>query len=356
MAVDINDVLVKVQNLLNVEGRTPEEAASYVAKAHELLAKWDLTIESVHNLKADARTAIRESAASREVSGKPDGWKSDLLEEIAALFDCRVLWTSSYEEYTTKRGGTRDRYVRVGNLIGFGHDVEAAGYAHAFLVGEITRLAKEYARTHWDAIKELAREKGWSNHDAESVYVGRTGTHPLKAELTFIKGATQTASESVRTEIRRRNVERREQAEYNPNALVIQKGKEVEDFAYRRTHGGLSKEEYETKYYGTPEEREARRAAREREMAAEAARKAEERAKETPKERERREAREAREEAKRSERESREYAKWQQREWQRQMREARNTDHDALYAGQAAGRTIKVRRGIGGGNDTEAIG
>lgn len=326
----IDAILAKVQKMLNVTGRSPEEAATYVEAAHALLAKYDLTIESVHDLKADSRTAVRKAdAGTKTVEGKPDTWKADLLKAVAEAFECRVAWTRE----TVRTPGGKYRTESTGNLIGFGHDVEAAGYAQSFLIGEITRLAKEYSRVKWDEIKYLARDRGISNHDAESIYVARGYSHPLKAELYFIKGATQTVTESLTAEARRRSYEA---TKANPNALVVQKSDAIRDFVYQEAYGKTYAE-----YKAEQDARIAKWAAEE------ATRKPTGGTSLVTTDKTRPESPSAR--RRREEAEGRRRAREERTEWNRYIREQRSTDHSALRAGQEAGRTIKVRHGIGGG-------
>lgn len=313
---DLDGILAKVRKMLDTTGRTPEEAAAFVEQAHTILAKYDLTIESVAALKADARTAVTQvDAKTAKTEGKPDGWKSDLLLAVARSFECRVIYTTRYEE--TKSG--RSRRVQEGHLIGFGHDVEAAGYAQSFLVGEVTRLAKAYVRPMWDEIKAGAAWHG-SVHASEQAFVQETGRHPLKAEVYFVKGAAQTISESLTREARDRAAQA---AATNPNALVVQKAAEVDDFIYMKNYG-MTKAEYMAKA--------AERAAAYRAAYPEQPAKIE-----TPAARARREEAEYR----RNARDSRTY-------WNRVARENARMDHGALEAGQRAGRTVSIRPGVSG--------
>ena len=323
--VDIDAVLAKVQKMLNVEGRTPEEAAAYVEKAHAILAQYDLTIEDVGQLKADPRTAVTKTdgAVATTTKGKPDGWKADLLRAVANAFECRVV--VQYRSEPTPKGAYRT--VKHYNLVGFKHDLEAARYAHSFLMGEITRQAKGYAKTHWDAIRALAASTGQTFHEAESDYVVYEGTHPLKAELYFIKGATQTVGHSLTMEAALR---KDAAVAANPHGLVVQKEEALTDF--------IGQEQYGDKW---PEEKARRaRVAAEFEARRNTTPAVVDEKPETPAQ--------AR---KREEREQREYRKWEDR-W---YREQAKIDHSALQAGQKAGRTMKVRPGIGGDEPRERI-
>lgn len=326
---DLDDVVRKVQALLALGTSDNEhEAAAAVNKATELLAKYDLTMESVANLKADPRTAVTKSGpAARATQGKPDSWKSDVLEAVARAFDCRVTYSFEYE--TTKSG--RHRRVKAGQLIGFGHDVEAAGYAQSFLVGEIERLAKVYVRPQWDEIRRRAADEGVSIHEAESWYTQVEGRHPLKAELYFVKGAAQTVGEALLADARRR---RDAAARENPNALVLQKDAAVRDWQYQDAYG-ISYDEFQ--------KRSAERRAKWEEEAQAANAEPKPAPKpETETQRRKREEREARQEKRDNE-----------RYWNRYRKEQGKIDHDALRAGQEAGRTLDVRPGVGAGPKTE---
>lgn len=321
MAIDIEQVLAKVQKMLNVEGRTPEEAAAYVTKAHELLAKYDLTMDDIGQLKSDPRTSVaRSDAVASKTTGKPDGWKVDLLRYVATAFDCKIISTGEYEY--TKSG--KGRWVSHYNLVGFKHDLQAAKWAYTFLVEEIVRQSKAYSRTHWDAIAALAEEQGISHHDAESQYARYEGTHPLKAEIYFVKGATQTISHALYKDWQNR---RDAAVAVDPNALMVMKGEEIDDF--------IGQEQYGDKWPEVKARRAEQKAIHEQALANIAARKDDDpqpKAKpETPAQ--------AR---KREEREAREYERWARK----QAREYAKMDTDALYAGQKAGQSINWKEPV----------
>lgn len=345
--INLDDIIRKVQALLNVEGRSPEEAAAYVAKAQAMLAKYDLSMETIANLKADKRTSVRkaEKSDASVTEGKPESWKADILQAVADAFDCRVIFDHAIER--TKSG--RYRSIRHGYLVGFGHDVEAAGYANAFVVAEITRLAKEYARAGWDTIRNRAALYGISVHDAERDYVDMTGTHPLKMEISFIKGAAETATEVISREAREM---RRRAREANPNALVIQKREEVDD-EYERLRWGMTPEQWaarkakqaEREAAGGVGDLSAYLAQRRREYEAEQAK----HAAETPAQH----AKCERAAARKAAAEAREYAKWERKEARRAQAEANRAaraaerlDWHAVRDGRAAGSALSIRPGI----------
>lgn len=351
MTADLDAILAKVQKLLNTEGRTPEEAAAYVNKAHAILAEYDLTIESVGQLKADPRTAVASNdQVDRTVEGKPDGWKADILRAVAELFDCRVI--THWDMEPTKSGKYRRVYRY--ELVGFGHDLDGAHYAHSFLVGEVERQAKAHARPHWDAIRNAAAIYGISVHAAERNYVQDYGTHPLKAQLYFTKGAAEAIVEGLNRERWQRAAKRREEQASNPNALVVLKEAELDDYLGQRTYGDrwesvkASRVEQNARWEqealarrkeldrlreehaaGGHRRRNASCTSCDRDAAARP---------ETEKQRAAREAREAREEARRDARDARAAAK---------------VDWEAYYAGEAAGRDISIRPGVKSGSTTE---
>lgn len=311
-------------------GHTPEEAAERVRKAHELLAKYDLSIDDIGALRSDPRTAVRRGTeVTRQTDGKPDGWKVDVLRAVAILYGVQIAGRRDVELTKSGKYRTFTSYV----LIGFKHDVEAAHYAHTFLVEEITRLSKEYSRPMWEAIKANAKAWGVSVHEAESDFARFEGKHPLKAEVYFVKGAAQTVDGALRRAARD---EREAAVADNPNALVIQKAEVIADFIGRETYG----DKWESVKAARAETLDRWR----REAAERTAREAEERASETPVERRRREAREAKEQAK----EARRNARATDAYYRKLDRETAKMDHDALAAGQRAGQELRIgRTGIG---------
>lgn len=323
---DLDAIVAKVQALLNVEGRTPEEAAAYVAKAHEMLAKYDLTMDDIGKLKSDPRTAVGKGGeVVRTTDGKPDGWKVDVLRAVAVMYGVRVVGYRDVER--TKSG--KYRTFTAYSLVGFKHDVESAHYALDYLIAEITRQSKLYSRPMWETIKANAKAWGVSVHEAESFFVQDNGTHPLKAEVYFVKGAAQTIDGALRRAARD---EREAAVANNPNAIVVQKQSEIDEWIGRDTYGDRW-EQVKADRLAHTERWNAERDAR-------IAREAEERASETPAQRKRREAREAREQAKESRRAARENDAY----WRRIDREAARMDHDALAAGQRAGAAIRISR------------
>lgn len=329
---DLDKVRDKIRKLFAL-GQSPNEneAAAAVAKAQSLLAAYDLTMESVENLKADSRTSISEgSAAVTTVEGKPDGWKADLFEAVAATSDCFTAYSYTYEE--TPSG--KSRRLKTGNLIGFKHDVEMAGYSFSFLVAEISRLAKAYADVMWSEIKERAKAEGISVHQAESWYVQDTGRHPLKAQLYFTRGAAQTVAQKLYDAAYERNRATTATTPEGSTALVVQKRGAVEDYLNIKRFGKTTAQ--------LEAEREERRKAWDKRLA------------EAPVTSEPKPLTDAqrRKEEERQRKASERYWKAQDA---REEREARKRDRKAMADGSAAGERIVVRPGIEAGKAPKEV-
>lgn len=230
--VDLPKVIDKIRKLFALGTSSNEnEAAAAVAMAQKMLAKFDLTIESIEDLKSDQRTAVAHGThVVQTVQGKPDGWKADLFEAVAGTSDT----FTAYQHEVETIGGGRTRRIKKGHLIGFAHDVEMAGYALAFLTKEIERLAQEYADVMWAEIRQIEKANGITHQQAESYYVERTKRHPLKAKLYFIKGAAETVIRKLWEDYHfRRDAAARD----NPMALVLVKRQAVEDFISMERYG-----------------------------------------------------------------------------------------------------------------------
>src|SRR5688572_24257716 len=91
----LDNVMRHIRGLLALgTSHNENEAAAAVAKAHELLDKYDLTMETIENLKADSRTSIRKgSHVMSTTEGKPEGWKADLFQAVADTTDCYTAYT-----------------------------------------------------------------------------------------------------------------------------------------------------------------------------------------------------------------------------------------------------------------------
>ena len=294
-------------------------AAEAAAKAQELLAKYDLTLESIEDLKSDPRTSIRRATevAVSVTEGKPDGWKEDLFRHVAGTSDCYTFFTITYDEGLRTRKGYRR--VKHHKLLGFGHDMELASYTFAFLQREVTRLAQEYADRMWAEIREIERAEGITHQQAERLYVRHTGRHPLKAKLHFTKGAVT----AIVTKLWEAKRERDRVANTNPYAIVRNKSDAIQEYL-------------DIERYGSKERADA--------VMAELRQKHEERDQivpksETPQERAKREAKEAKE----AERWRRKYNREAAKEWA-------NRDHAAFNEGYRKGEKVTVTKAVDDGD------
>lgn len=332
----LDKVIDKVRKLLAL-GSSPNEneAAAAVAKAQELLAAYDLSMESIQDLKADKRTAVTKGAAVVSTTeGKPDGWKADLFEAIASTSDCYTAYSYEYEE--TKGG--KSRQVKSGNLIGFGHDVEMAGYALAFLIKEIERLAQAYADVMWAEIREMRDNLEITQHEAEATYVRTNGRHPLKAKLYFTRGAAEAVIANLQqAAYYRKQAAEAEARNTNTTALVISKKAAIDDY--------LSMEHYGKTAAEHQAEVEANIAKWNQERADALAKNPPPEAKpETEAERH-----------KRQERERRENERYWQAQERRRDREEAKKDRTAYRQGKQEGATVSIRPGIQAGTPNKQI-
>lgn len=313
-------VIDKIRKLLAL-GTSPNEheAAAAVAKAQELMQAHDLEMAAVQgDLKADPRSTVGEGDTVIAKAGKPSGWKVSLFEGVARSWDCYVV----VREYRFVEGGYEKG--QFGSLIGRHADLEMAEYAYSFLVGELERLAQDYGKTRWQEVWDLAAERGITKHEAESLYVVRTGTHPLRAKLSWLRGAAESVIQRLAEDKRARSTTDATMA------LVVDKKRDIRAYQVWKNYG-KTLEEYEA-------EMDAKRA--EWRAAAESAVVV---AKpETPSQRRRREEAEARASHKANER-------W----YREQVRISRSTDAAALRAGREAGKQIAVRPGVKSGPATE---
>ena len=235
MAMNIADVISKVEKLLALGTSDNEhEAALAVAKAQDLLLAYGLSMEQVSG-KAKASDVKETGAFDVYETGKTTSWKMDVLRTVAKTSGVYVAHGYRSEYVTSKHAKYGGRYAtfRTAFFIGLPADVELAGHAYQFLVSEIERLGKAYAGTHWTAIRAMAAAEGISNHDAESRYVYRTGTHPLKAKASWVKGAALGVIEMLQTDYNQRTYTAGESG----TALIVNRDAIIRDYLYQKRYG-----------------------------------------------------------------------------------------------------------------------
>lgn len=319
MAVEMERIISKVEKLLALGTSSNEhEAASAVAKAQDLMEAYGLAMEQVTGRKA-VKDDVREGTAFDVFEqGKTTAWRMDVLETVARTSGVWIARSYRSERVESKHAkyGTRYATFRTAYFVGLPADVQMAGYAYSFLVGEIERLAQEAANVHWAAIRADAKRYGISVHDAEADYVRYNGTHPLKAKTSFTKGAAEGVVSMLNTEARAR----RQTASADANALVVNRDAIIRDYWYQKNYG-KSYDEYMA-------EIKARMAADPNPNAV---------------------AKPLSPSAARRQSEAAD-RRWRRQEEARQRAEARKwaaMDKDAYFAGVDAGRSMRVRPGVG---------
>lgn len=322
MAVDMERIIAKVEKLLALGTSSNEhEAAAAVAKAQDLMEAYGLAMEQVTGRKA-ARDDVREGTAFDVYErGKPTAWKEDVLQAVARTSGVWVARSSRSERVTSKvTKNSRYAYWRTAYLIGLPADVQTAGYAYSFLVGEIERLAQVEADAHTARIVARAKRYGMTIHAAEADYVAYEGTHPLKAKSSFTKGAAEGVVAMLDSEARKR----RSQATTETNALVVNRDAIIRDYWYMKQYK-MTYAEYQAHIKARMEETPVTPSTVAKPLSPSAARRMSEAAE----------------------------RKYQRQEQARQRAEDRKwaaMDKDAYYKGVDAGRTMSVRPGVDGGS------
>lgn len=235
MAVEMNDIIRKVEGLLALGTSSNEhEAASAVAKAQDLMLKYGLTLERVQG-KAKAADVNETDHFDVFERGKPTEWKMNVLREVARTSGVWIVQRSRSELVESKHAKYGSRYAtyRTAFFVGLPMDIAVARNAYEFLVAEIERLAKEYAAGHWQAIRDIAKRDGISVHSAERQYTWSTGTHPLKAQASWTKGAAQGVIEMLNIEHRKRMAG----AGLEGNELVLNREAIIRDYWYVKQYG-----------------------------------------------------------------------------------------------------------------------
>lgn len=238
MTQERESVIEKIAKLLGTQGRTPEEAAGFVNKANELAEKYGIAMYEVTGRKARMASDVKQTGAEDIFEhGKPQAWRWTVLEAAAEAAGVHVVkgWRSE-ENPKAKSWRKRYRQIVTAYFIGLPMDVEVAGYTYQYLVQEVERQSKEFARPTWDLIRQIAEERGIKVHEAEMMYVSDDGpywgTHPLAQQASFRKGAAYGVKEALE-----RLTAERQAAEAGTMALVVDRKAAIRDFIYLRDYG-----------------------------------------------------------------------------------------------------------------------
>lgn len=131
--MDTNKIIEKIKLLQTAaEGRTPEEAALFAAKAQDLLLKYNLTASEIKDEPVPG--AIKLDVLLSDTNS----WVSWLFNGIATTHGCCVVQTNTPRRGTTKQD-------RIFSVFGRPANVEVVNYLATYLRREIRRLA---AATH----------------------------------------------------------------------------------------------------------------------------------------------------------------------------------------------------------------
>ncbi len=239
--LDREDIIAKIGALLETKGRTPEEAALYVAKANELAEKHGIALYELSGRKAKMQSDVRETAGMDIYErGKPQAWRLTVLKAAAEAAGVHVFtgyrW-DRVEKGTPGKPGFRvmNKTIITAYFVGLPLDVEVAGYTFDYLVREVERQAKDHAKPTWETIRGIAKDRGMSIHDAESAYVNDPpwwGTHPLKQETSFRKGAAQGVAEALKG-----MSDTRAATDDSTMALVVDREAAIKDYLSVKLYG-----------------------------------------------------------------------------------------------------------------------
>ena len=116
----------KIQALLNTEGRSEEEAASYVAQAMRLMEQYDLEMEDVQGQREERRTYVTKKLNVKYANA----WRVHLCSVIAS--NTGVYLTFSSRADTIWYHGQE-------------HSVEGAAIVAEYMVGTVERLSKQHS-------------------------------------------------------------------------------------------------------------------------------------------------------------------------------------------------------------------
>jgi hypothetical protein len=127
---DYQRLIDRVRKLLNLAASTNEhEAAAAAAKAHALLAEYNLTIADVGE-----ETVTSNATKSRTKTRKKlESWAFDLAQCVSEAFDCGYY----------HRGDGQTTFV------GVGADPEVCAWTFGYLYKTLLRMASAYMRNRW---------------------------------------------------------------------------------------------------------------------------------------------------------------------------------------------------------------
>jgi len=225
------DILLKITKLLSVHGRTPQESATYAAKAQELMLKYGIEQSELSEFKTPDKKHVAEKKATFEgrYKGKDlDLWKywMPLFSTVSRTSLCRALFhgESKFKGYAFGYQARFSKEYTSATFIGRKVDIEAAQMLFQYLTTEIFDQWMVFCTrkdNHYDSLRSY-KERGYK-------YAA------IKA--TWFSGAVKGASDVLEAQFVQR------QAEYNTTtALIIVRDTEIKEYmdeTYGVLRGGV---------------------------------------------------------------------------------------------------------------------
>lgn len=142
-----NDIIRKIQNLLNLgkRGGTEAEAALAMEKAQELLTKYNLDMSTINSTEVEGGTVKLEEKREKETTSNSAmyEWQQKLCRAICEANYC-WYWVSTVYEETGKRlyeGGPKaTRKVKRHTILGREANVIAVKFMYQYLVDTLEEL------------------------------------------------------------------------------------------------------------------------------------------------------------------------------------------------------------------------
>jgi len=209
-------VLAKVQKLFAL-GTSPNqaEAESAVAKAHELLARYNMSLKDV---SVDDKEFVQEALFEGKTN-RPS-WQRDMAHIIADHFMVTMI-SVRYGNHAENHsyGMAMGNNIRTFKIVGDPANVEMASYAVSFLVATYKRLGDAYIKVYK---KELKEEYDVDNFQS---LIG----HLVKARTSYYHGLNIGLQEALRKQVQREE----------EMGLVLVKDPDLQKYIESITNGNL---------------------------------------------------------------------------------------------------------------------
>jgi hypothetical protein len=135
------DIIDKIRKLLSLSrSSNVHEAAAATAKVMELLAKYNLKMESV-TPEDNKPSAVKVHRKTRQ---KLENWAFALADSVSSVFDC-------YYYHKSRTGETV--------FVGIGANPEVCGWMYGYLYRMLLRLASAYLRADCRHLRSNASKK-----------------------------------------------------------------------------------------------------------------------------------------------------------------------------------------------------